>query len=707
MKKNLYIIMIIVLFISFSNTVKAACGDIVYEVTDFKITGSSIIFKGWSYIHRTQNTNKTVFINGGTEKSTSTPRIVILAVKNSDFNNPIMVSTTSNEAKKSLPNYNFYRAQYFNYSGGSSNSNIDYPKTQEWVNACNNTTTANIDNTQCYYENIGFNISFDINDLISEATKRGITEQDNIEFYIFETNDDYNKKKCVSNVDIPDRDGNENKYINADYDGNGNANWVGSSIFIYKGSMSSTNSNSRIEVTAGKENNIAFSTVINGLPRNKAGTLMNNTYLGMKQEFNISSKIETPEDIYIAGKPYIGPGFYLISGHTTTEQPEGNTGINEYYFVPNGNETARVRRSWVKLAGDTSIKIKVKSDKKCTIPPASPKKDMKCNNWTNLSSTCKELTVINGDARANATITQKGYIANVFKSNLVNTDQNYNASSYNGGWFKYGITYYNEVSWEFINGDALSQDVKNKITEAMQDRLNDLTKFENNLVLNIKGLNDTKPITKCTASGSFTSGNKLITTCTFFLPSSEINNNLSGKVTYSQSDTTAGINNRYYIPTSESNHKIDATLSGLSRLNVDQANTDSALAKKGNKKSWLGDWSISTTCSLQVKDRLTNTPSTDGSGTNTEKVKYKFIYRPINLSNPFPNRYPGINWYDWYITENNKDKKTLEESYSKLDYYVNLDNKTISEIKKYNQNKTYFGEVEKEFFNQYIKEGGS
>lgn len=706
MKKNLYIIMIIVLFISFSNTVKAACGDIVYEVTDFKITGSSIIFKGWSYIHRTQNTNKTVFINGGTEKSTSTPRIVILAVKNSDFNNPIMVSTTSNEAKKSLPNYNFYSAQYFDYSGGIITPNIDYPKTQERVNACNNDNTTNIDNTQCYYENIGFNILFNINTLISEATNRGVTEQDNIEFYIFETNTDYNKKRCESNVDIPDRVGNENKYINANYDGNGNANWVGSSIFIYKGIMSSTNSNSQIEVTAGKENNIAFSTVINGLPRNKAGTLMNNTYLGMKQEFNISSKIETPEDIYIAGKPYKGPGFYIISGHKTKEQPETNTGTNEFYFVPTGNETVQVRRSWVKLAGDTSIKIKVKSDKKCTIPPASPKKDMKCNNWTNLSSTCKELTVINGDARANVKITQKGYIANAFKSNLVNTDQNYNASSYNGGWFKYGITYYNEVSWEFINGNALSQDVKEAITEAMKKRLNALETFENTLVLDIKGLNDTKPITKCTASGSFTSGNKLITTCTFFLPSSKINNNLSGKVTYSQSDT-AGINNRYYIPTSESNHTIDATLSGLSRLNVDRANTDSALAKKGNKKSWLGDWSISTTCSLQVKDRLTNTPSTDGSGTNTEKVKYKFIYRPINLSNPFPNRYPGINWYDWYITENNKDKKTLEESYSKLDYYVNLDNKTISEIKKYNQNKTYFGEVEKEFFNQYIKEGGS
>ena len=39
-------------------------------------------------------------------------------------------------------------------------------------------------------------------------------------------------------------------------------------------------------------------------------------------------------------------------------------------------------------------------------------------------------------------IEQKGYITNIFKSNLVNKDKNYNANSYNGGWLKYGITYY-------------------------------------------------------------------------------------------------------------------------------------------------------------------------------------------------------------------------------------------------------------------------
>ena len=594
-------------------------------------------------------------------------------------------SITTSDPK--LKAYNFYYTLFYDKGngnvGGEYTNNYNHLTGRYDANSCKGVNADGSETTQCLYEDIGFHIEFDTSSL-------NITSDEEVEFLLYATNNDFTNKYGANCNGTKDRKGK------VDAIGYDRRNWAGSQIYYYDGVLKNR-STSKIDITSeSSSKDKVYVTVHDGMPRLNDGNswtlaggygnyIKNDTYdlYGAKRT-----------EVGNCGQYNCGPGDYIIRTSSTGLQP-GNTNF------------ARIYRSWAVPDGKTTLKIKVKSDKKCTIPPASPKKDMKCNNWTNLSSTCKELTVINGDARANVTITQKGYIANVFKSNLVNTDQNYNASSYNGGWFKYGITYYNEVSWEFINGNALSQDVKEAITEAMKKRLNTLETFENTLVLDIKGLNDTKPITKCTESGSFTSGNKLITTCTFFLPSSEINNNLSGKVTYSQSDTTAGINNRYYIPTSESNHKIDATLSGLSRLNVDQANTDSALAKKGNKKSWLGDWSISTTCSLQVKDRLTNTPSTDGSGTNTEKVKYKFIYRPINLSNPFPNRYPGINWYDWYITENNKDKKTLEESYSKLDYYVNLDNKTISEIKKYNQNKTYFGEVEKEFFNQYIKEGGS
>ena len=109
-------------------------------------------------------------------------------------------------------------------------------------------------------------------------------------------------------------------------------------------------------------------------------------------------------------------------------------------------------------------------------------------------------------------------------------------------------------------------------------------------------------------------------------------------------------------------------------LSENQVQADS----QNKNKPWTGTWTIDTSCSLKVTNRIYEPPS---GGKENGKVKYKFIYRPINLNNPFPNRFPGVNWYTWYIAERNKDKKTLEDSYKKLNYYSELDNKTISEIK--------------------------
>ena len=322
------------------------------------------------------------------------------------------------------------------------------------------------------------------------------------------------------------------------------------------------------------------------------------------------------------------------------------------------------------------------TENKCDVEET--KKEMSCNDWTNLSSTCNKLTVKNGNSIADVKIVQNGYISNIFESNLVNTDINYDASSYDGGWLKYGIIYYNEVSWELLN---LSQGDENEIKKAMQDRLKD--NFEENLTLTINGLDGSRLIKKCTESGAFTDGSKLVTTCTFFLPESFIKDN-NGKVYYSESNDNTSINNKYYIPFNEKEHSVSVTLTGLSRLSENKAVEDSA----EKDKAWIGDWTISTKCNLKVINRL-------------QPSKYKFTYRPIDLSNPFPNRSPGVNWYSWYIIENNKGKKTLEDSYKNLEYYTQLDNKTISEIKKYNKENTYFGEVDENFFKTYIKEGGN
>ena len=245
----------------------------------------------------------------------------------------------------------------------------------------------------------------------------------------------------------------------------------------------------------------------------------------------------------------------------------------------------------------------------------------------------------------------------------------------------------------------MSQDNEKKIEEAMQYRLKD--NFEENLNLTINGLYGSRLIKKCNQSGEFKNGEKLVTVCTFFLPDIDAISS-TGKISYSKSNDNDNINNKYYIPfnENENEHSVSVILKGLSRLSENQATKDS----KVQNKEWFGTWKIDTGCKLKVINRLYNPPGEEGGD---GKLKYKFIYRPIDLSNPFPNRFPGVNWYSWYIIEKNKDKKTLEDSYKNLEYYTQLDNKTISEIKKYNKENTYFGDVDEDFFKTYIKEGGN
>ena len=127
------------------------------------------------------------------------------------------------------------------------------------------------------------------------------------------------------------------------------------------------------------------------------------------------------------------------------------------------------------------------------------------------------------------------------------------------------------------------------------------------------------------------------------------------------------VNNKYYTPlTYQGKYNIKATLNNLNVLN-------------GDSEYWTGDWSLSfdgekdESCQIDVYGQL------------YDKAKPKYIYRPIDLKNPFPNRNAGINWYDWYKTSSNKED--LENSYNDLEYSFNLNNETISSIKSYNNQK--------------------
>lgn len=671
--KRHYILIFFLVFVSLVSNAYAARGELRYEVTNFSLDGTKITFEGWAFLHQTNNYNTIYKLNYNEGYVSETKEVLLsnggqkikISAINKNTGETIDTATVDGSDKNY---YNFYKEMFFSFAG--------FEKTNKNLVECyNGTSNTGCDNkcsdndsqyTECYYKDLYFKISFNVSNW-------NIEDDTQVYFKIAAYNNDYGK-------------------------------WKEENLHLGENVKKSTLSNNYIEVDKNTfSNKISFianyAQLLNPVTLiiEKGGIYGNTGSNYLVKEIKEGNK----NGNFISGS--IGPGKYTLY---ISQRGNCSYGTNGCWLStcsnPNTCNTSTkvlvAHGSWVKPYGTTSFTIKVKNDKKCEVSEPAGNKIMSCNNWKDLSSTCDELTVRNGSSSATVKVEQKGYITNIFKSNLVNEDKKYDANSYNGGWFKYGITYYNEVSWSIVN---LYGNV-GEIESAMKSRLKLLNNFQDNLNLTITGLEEitgNKLIKKCSESGSFTNGNKLITVCTFFLPSSVLEN-FNGTVNYLEDENNANINNKYYIPLDAQKHNISVKLENLSVLSEEQAKKDS----QNKNKPWIGTWTIDTSCSLKVTNRIYE-PSSGGK--ENGKVKYKFIYRPINLSNPFPNRFPGVNWYTWYIAERNKDKKTLEDSYKKLNYYSELDNKTISEIKSYNKNNNYFKEVDKDFFKTYIKEGGN
>ncbi len=668
--KKHYILIFFLVSFSLVTNVYAARGELRYEVTNFSLNGTEITFEGWAFIHQTNNYNtiyklnynsstgyanetKDVLLEGGGQK------IKISAI-NEKTGKTIKTETVDGDSKKY---YNFYKEMFFSFAGFKKNN-------KNLVECYNGTSNTGCDNkcsdnnsqySECYYKDLHFKITFDI-------SSWNIEEDTQVYFKIAAYNDDYG-------------DWTEEEKL-----------YLGENI------KSGTLSNNYIEVNENAfSNKIEFIANYAQLLNPKTYEIESKGVYGNTRSYYLVKEINTGNGNFISGS--ISPGKYALY---ISQQGYCTNGTNKYkcwLSTCNGfecNDSSKVlvaHGSWVKPSGKLSFKINVKNDKKCEVSKQSTDY-MECNEWKDLSSECKKLTVRNKNSSAVVKIEQNGYISNIFKSNLVNdlvNDNNeYKANSYDGGWLKYGITYYNEVSWSYTTAEFRSSETQKNINDAMQKKLKKLPEFEENINLTINGLDGSRLVKKCTQSGSFTSANKLITVCTFFLPESYLKE-LTGNVSYSESNDNANINNKYYIPLDAQKHNISVKLENLSVLSENQAEADS---QKQNEP-WTGRWNITTSCLLKVTNRL------------YENGKYKFIYRPINLNNPFPNRSPGVNWYTWYITEGNKDRKTLEDSYKKPEYYTELDNRTISTIKEYNKNHNYFSKVDTDFFGDYIKEGGN
>lgn len=669
MKKKIFLFLfIIITSLSLLENVKAEkgnCGAVRYDVTNLNIRDEKITFTGWAFINCTQNYTDYKGNDSSIVKSGGGQKIKIRAIDSNG--NQVGSEKEVNGSIVNNINYNFYCQQYYFQTEKSECQkayNGTFPSSG-WNNRC----TDGVASSQCLYQNIGFSITFN-------TSEWNVEDGTQIRFQIAVTNRDYQNKynRSYSNWETLSL----NKAVKPDIKNNPNIEIVKNSsgesvkVIISEGIFRDINGNYVVETSDGTRGSCTY---------------VRKDYAHCKP-YSWSDAVEG--EVYKISSSTIGEfknGYsastineFKILGNTTTYSPgryivyveKGWRGERKRY--PGSDKEMVLYASWVKPTGE--FVIKVYNDKKCK--PSQPNIKASCNSSSSsFSSTCEELTVKTNDAndeiksKANVKISQTGSITTILTP----------TNTYAGGGFKFGIMYHNTISWSLVKQ---YKGTIEDITKEMQAKLKE--NFVDGFGLkNVKFGNEQIPDDyfkqniKCQETGSFTNGNTLTTTCIVYLPNSVVEE-YTGKVTYKQGDNL-GLNNKYYTPIDWDGNKkyeVVATISGMDRLKESSVKADS----KDKNKVWTGTWEYTLNGSKDNCD--INLYPLYGQPTGGKKnLKYIFIYRPIDLNNPFPNRNPGMNWYDWYNIERNKER--LETSYNREQYSITLDSQKTSEIKKYNK----------------------
>lgn len=286
-----------------------------------------------------------------------------------------------------------------------------------------------------------------------------------------------------------------------------------------------------------------------------------------------------------------------------------------------------------------------------------------CNDTSNSSNIKCLKTIVSGNSKGEVKLDQTATLTNILTPTKI----------YQGGGIKLGFMYYNTVEWNFSNEEKYGDD--SEIRKLLRSKLKRIDEIENDIIVEVslKDEDDDdkkykiKNIqTSCQQEGNFNEGETVTTICTILLPEAEVELG-TGKVNYKNNEGK-GINNEYYTPIKYTgNLSLEATISNIGVLkDVD---------------NWTDNWTLKydgendDSCKVNVTSRLYKPEKNN---------EYAFIYRPIDLNNPFPNRNAGVNWYDWYSVPYNKNR--LKSSYDKIEYTAELDNQIVSKIKEYNKN---------------------
>lgn len=653
-------IFIVIVFLFGPITVKANFGDLRYEILNVKISDSSITFEGWAYIHRTNNYITVEASDGSIIKKDGGQDVLIEA-----YADGVKIDEQTNSLDEDkMFNYNFY-CELFTTSSNRKCSESNYKSATE--NSCRNRSDGvGYDTSSCYYEDIYFKITFD-------TSKWNVSETSKVNFKIAVTNNDYKAKKgckdCYTNSEIVSIAEASVSNFSNDYIIIDKSSLSTKVEFIAsKGLLLSPISNSTyFEYPSGADCTWGTWKTNNGDAAG-CGTNIYELYTDKKYNYSggRSNNTDNSRCFKFLGPDCQGTHNYALKVKTT----HTNNGYVCSFACPADTSDYKVavaRGSHVKPTG--SFKITVKNDKKCDVD--SPSIDhLYCNSSGTLSSTCNELTVHTKEGSATVKIEEKGTISSVLTPEKI----------YAGGGFNFGIMYYNTIKWSYVNSVPNST-LHNLVTAEMNKKLKEYNEYISGLnitelKIGNKNYDSSFLAKKCTTSDSKSNyyNKELTVSCVFYFPESDILQD--GNVDYKYGFEGLGINNKYYTALDDKGkYKIEAKIVGMDRITDSASKSDS----KVDGKKWTGTWEDTfEKCEIDVYSLIICPNCND---------RYKFIYRPIDINNPFPNRNPGINWFDWYNIEKNKER--LENSYSKLQYVAALDNNAIADIKKYNKDHNY------------------
>ncbi len=291
----------------------------------------------------------------------------------------------------------------------------------------------------------------------------------------------------------------------------------------------------------------------------------------------------------------------------------------------------------------------------------------KCNESAKMENVKCLKTITKGKNRRDVKLDQTATLTNILTPTKI----------YQGGGIKLGFMYYNTVKWNFSEDEKYGDD--SEIRTLLASKLKSTEEIENDITVEVylkdengKKYNIDNIQKKCTRdddNSEFEKDKTVTTTCTFLLPESIVELG-TGKVNYNNR-SGQGINNEYYTPITYTGYlSLEATISNIGVLkDVD---------------NWTNNWKLTydgendDSCKVNVTSRLYKPDQSN---------KYAFIYRPIDLNNPFPNRNAGVNWYSWYEEPANKNR--LESSYDEVEYQMKLDNQKVNDIKRYNNLHSY------------------